>query len=217
MKKSLIYAIMCATFVLSAGEAEYVRQELAAGGDIQHFRINANLPEQFNRKPLEAGSVKFDCDEKNLYFTITMADNDLVSEAENDQSPLRNLGDAIQIFLKSEKDTYIWEFQVDSQAHRSYFFHQGPGRIFYPNEATGTPDFSVENTITDGQWITKITIPLSIFKAKGFDFTDAENWTFLIVRHNFSRFNDAKETSSYPQVVGNMYNPARFGRLILKR
>ncbi len=216
MKKSLILTFVSVAAMLAAGEQEFIRQELACGGAVQHFRINAGKPEDFNRKPAEAACVQADNDQDFLYLTVTMKDNDLINEATKDQLPLRNFGDAVQIFLKSEKDTYIWEFQTDPAGRKSCFFHYGPGRIFYPEAGTPFPDFSVKNLTGNGEWQTRIAIPLSIFREKGFKFTNDEKWTIMIVRHNFSRFHDAKESSSYPQVVGNMYNPAHFGRLILK-
>jgi hypothetical protein len=216
MKKSLIFTMISAAMALYAGESEFIRQELVCGGAAQQFRLNASKPEHFNRKPIEASCVQADNDQNNLYLTITMKDNDIMGEAEKNQSSLGSFGDAVQIFLKSEKETFFWEFQADPFGKKSCFFHPGAGRIFYPEAGSEFPDFTVENTRADGEWKIKITIPLSIFREKGFKFTNDENWTFMIVRHNFSRFNDAKEASSYPQAVGRIYNPDRFGKLIIK-
>ena len=48
MKKSLILTFVSVAAMLAAGEQEFIRQELACGGAVQHFRINAGKPEDFN-------------------------------------------------------------------------------------------------------------------------------------------------------------------------
>lgn len=214
--KKLFATTVAAIAITSVYGSEIVRQPLVIGGDAQEFRICASKPEHFNRKPVEAASVTAKCDKDNLYFDISMADNDVLSEAEENQTALRSKGDAIQIFLKSEKNTWLWEFQVAPNGKKSCFFHYGAGRMFYPEAGSEFPDFGVTNTFSNGRWDVKIAIPLTIFKEKGFKFTKDEKWTFMIVRHNFSRFFNERENSSYPQSVGNSANPEYFGELIME-
>ena len=151
-----------------------------------------------------------------LQFTVVMDDNDVISEAQNDQDALKNKGDAIQIFIKSEKETFIWEFQIAPNGRKSCFFHMGSGRMFYPEAGSAFPEFHVKNTVFKGKWEMVADIPLSIFEAKGFKFSNDEKWTAIVIRHNFSRYNTDREISSYPQTVGNVANPAYYAELILK-
>ena len=192
-----------------------IRPTLTVGGASESFRILAKKAELFNRMPVERSSVKVDCNENIITFTIEMDDNDLLCEAVNDQDNLKDLGDAIQIFLKSEKETFLWEFQIAPNGKKSCFFHLGAGRMFYPANAAAY-DFTVNNTVSKGKWIMTAAIPLTIFKEKGLKFTNDEKWTFVAVRHNFSRFFNAREISSYPQTVNNTANTDFFGSLILK-
>ena len=216
MKKSLIVIALSTVAAFSAVAAEFVRPQLVCGKDAQFFRMVAKEILHFNRKPLEAASVKADCDKNNLYLTIAMADDDTLTEATQNQSQLRTFGDAIQIFLKSEKETYLWEFQLAPNGKKSCFFHYGAGRMFYPEPGSAFPDFTVVNKLQNGKWDVSVTIPLSIFRDKGLKFTADEKWTFMIVRHNFSRFHNDRETSSYPQAVHGTSNPEFFGELVLK-
>lgn len=216
MKKNLILTALFTIAALSAAAAEFVRPQLVCGKDAQFFRMAAKEAIHFNRKPIESTSVKADCDKNNLYLTLSMVDDDTLTEATDNQTQLRSFGDAIQIFLKAEKETYLWEFQLSPNGKKSCFFHYGAGRMFYPEPGTAFPDFTVANTLKNGKWDVKVTIPLSIFRNKGLKFTADEKWTFMIVRHNYSRFHNERETSSYPQAIHGASNPEFFGELVLK-
>lgn len=216
MKNTIFTLAVCALTITGAVAAEFVRPQLVCGKDAQFFRKAAKLPEDFNRKPTEETSVKADCDKNNLYFSISMADDDTLTEAKMDQTQLRSCGDCIQIFLKAEKETWLWEFQISPNGKKSCFFHYGAGRMFYPENGSTFPDFKVKNTLAKGKWDLEIAIPLSIFREKGLKFSKDEKWTFMIVRHNYSRFHNERETSSYPQAIGGASNPQFFGELVLK-
>lgn len=217
MNKSIIFFAVLTVSAFTVTAAEIIRPQLICGGDAQHFRAMVNNDASFfNRKPIEAGAVKADCDRNNLYFTFDMEDNDTISEATQNQVNLSRFGDALQIFLKSEKETYMWEFMISCNGKKSCFFHIGPGRMFYPEADSAFPDFTVKNTISKGKWIAEIAIPLSIFQEKGFKFTNEEKWTFMIVRNNDSRYHSERDNSCFPQSGGRITNPAYFGELVLR-
>ena len=216
MKKLLLTAFLTVTAVAAQADDNLIRHPLAAGGEAGEFRIIAKKPEHFNRKPSECASVKFDHDKNNLYFTVLMDDNDVISEALKDQDMLRNFGDCIQIFIKSETETFVWEFQIAPNGKKTCFFHPGPGRMLYPQPNFKAPEFSVKNSFYKGKWEMTVKLPLSIFKAKGFKFTKEEKWTAVIVRYNYSRLHTEREVSSYPQTLANTANPDFYAELILK-
>lgn len=213
MKKSIV--AVCAVAMLSVSAAEFVRPQLFCGKDAENFRKIARLPEDFNRKPIENTTVKATCDKNNLYLEFTMDDDDTLTEAEKNQTQLRAQGDALQLFFKSEKETFLWEFQLSPNGKKSCFFHYGAGRMFYPEAGSAFPDFKVVNKLAKGKWNVEVTIPLSIFREKGFKFTNDEKWTFMFVRHNYSRFHNERDTSSYPQGIPGTSNPEFFGELVL--
>ena len=216
MKKITVFAAIA--FVSVASNAtEIIRGQLGGRDNSgKEFRIIAKKPEHYNRKPLEPAIVSVRNDKDNLYLSLSMKDNDTLSEAKKDQDTLRNQGDALQIFLKSEKETYLWEFQVNPFGRKSCFFHPGAGRMFYPEPGSRFPDFTVENQLGNGKWDVYIAIPAAIFREKGFKFTNDEKWTIMVVRHNFSRFHNEREISSYPQALANVAYPEYFAELILK-
>ncbi|MBR2625544.1 MAG: hypothetical protein IKD23_03995 [Lentisphaeria bacterium] len=216
MKKIIVSTIFAAVLANSAAALEIIRPQLVCGGEAQYFRKEAGCPDDFNRKPIEATAVTADCDRDNLYLTFDMEDDDTFNSAKLDQDNLRRFGDTLQIFLKSEKETYLWEFMVSCNGKKSCFFHMGAGRMFYPEAGSAFPEFSVENRLTAGRWLAKVTIPLSIFREKGFKFTNDEKWTFMLIRTNDSRFHSSRSSSCFPQSGSRTTNPAYFGELVLK-
>lgn len=216
MKKSTVLTILLAGTAVFAADNRLIRHTLEAGGQAGEFRITAGKPEHFNRKPSEQSSVKATVDKDNLHLCLTMTDGDIISEAVSDQSSLHRFGDAVQIFIKSQKETYLWEFIFSPKNLKSCFFHLGPGAMFYPEVGSKFPEYTVKNSIKDGIWRADVSIPLSIFRAKGFKFDKDEKWTIMIVRHNYSREHAQRETSSYPQAVGNTADPDYFAELIIK-
>lgn len=219
MKKIVFISAILGTFSFFANAAEILRPQLVCGGEAKSFFAQfyyGNL-KNLNAKPIEAATVTADCDEDNLYLTFDMEDNDTITEATENQTKLGGFGDAVQIFLKSEKETFLWEFFVSCNGKKSCFFHMGAGRMSYPKADTPFPDFKVENTLTAGKWLAKVTIPRSIFREKGFKFTNDEKWTFMLIRHNDSRFHSERDNACYPQNGGGVLSdPAYFGELVLK-
>ncbi|MBO7328273.1 MAG: hypothetical protein J6W00_05815 [Lentisphaeria bacterium] len=213
MKKSIV--AICTVAMLGVSASEFIRPQLVCGKGSENFRKVAKLPEDFNRKPIESTSVKASYDKDNLYLEFIMDDDDTLTEAEKNQTQLRSAGDSLQLFFKSEKETWLWEFQLSPNGKKSCFFHYGAGRMFYPEADSKFPDFKVVNKLAKGKWNVNVTIPLSIFREKGFKFTKDEKWTFMFVRHNFSRFHNERDTSSYPQAVHGASNPQFFGELVL--
>ena len=213
MKKVLI--MLTAAFAIFTLDAKvFVRRALVCG-EAENFRVTVKRAEDFNCRPVEGGKVKVECDGKTLKFILDMIDSDIFNEAEKDQVNLSSSGDSVTILLKSEKDTWLWEFIVSPNGKRSCFLHPGAGRMFYP-ELKEKPGFSVKNAITQGNWLCEVTIPQDLFKAKGLSLNAKDQWKVMIVRRNYSRFLPEKETSCYPQYPGIASNPDYFADLIIK-
>ena len=214
MKKSIILLAATTFAVHALMGAEFVRQELRCGKK-ENFRMQVRKPENFNCRPIESSTVKASFNGKELQLILNMTDSDIFNEAKEDQTSLPKYGDAVTIFLKSRKATWLWEFIVAPNGKRACFFHPGAGRMFYT--AGGKfPEFTVQNNIVKGQWQSVISIPVKIFQDKGLNFTPADQWTIMIVRNNYSRFLPEKEVSSYPQSPAGTSNPKYFADLIIK-
>lgn len=215
MKKSLIFTAVCAAAALSAADNGLIRNKLVAG-ETEEFRIVANKPELFNRRPLDGSTVKMNCDKNNLYIKLEMADGDIISEAKENQSSLNRFGDAVRILLKPADKSDLWEFVFSPNNLKSCFYHLGAGAMFYPLPGSEFPDFTVKNNIKNGVWKAEVTIPLSIFRAKGLKFDKSEKWHIMLVRRNFSRLHVQPEESSYPQAIGNAANPDYYAELVME-
>jgi hypothetical protein len=210
MKKIIILCLAAAAITAHANE--YIRHKLVSNGQAESFRMIAEIPQDFNLKPLENSNVRFIADKDAIRFIVTMIDNDLISEATKDQARHYQQGDALQIFIKPANDCTLWEFSIASNGKKGVFIHSGAGAMFYDFTKCG-PEFSVKHSFSKGLWTAEITIPYSVFKEKGFDFTK-NAWHFSVVRHNVSRNLPNREISSYPQGVKNASDPRFFGELV---
>lgn len=215
MKKTIAVLISFMAIFNAVQAAKYVRPVLRCGGEPAYFRIRPSRVEDFNCTPREMTSVKVDIDAENLYLYFDMVDDDTFSEAQMDQTRLNSFGDALQLFFKAEKETGLWEFFISPNGKKSCFFHLGAGMMFYPAAGSKFPDFSVCNTVKDGKWQAKVTIPKALFKEKNIDF-DSNQWKFMFVRHNRSRYATEGEISCYPQSQ-RLSNPDFFGTFETKK
>lgn len=215
IKSSLI--VFAAAAMLSLG-AEHVRTEILAGKEYPFFARVDNDLYYFNRLPQERGTVKFTKKADALCITTAFKDSDVVAESTADQTMLNKTGDAIQIFLKPENETFVWEIFVDPNNHKSCFFHWGLGRMFYTSsDKAEKPAVSVKTAKGDGFWNAEILFPFSEVRKYGLNFSDKEEWTVMVVRTNYSKHLAKKELSSYPQAVKDFANPIFFGRLVLDK
>ncbi len=211
IRNLFISAILSTAFFARAGEI--VRVQLEPEKEYQ-FLMLAKLPNDFNRLPQEDATVKFKRDAKNLYISVDMLDADTVSESVSDQTNLTKFGDSLQIFIKPEKDSRLWELMTDVKNRKSCFFHWGTGRmIYYPAPSAPAPvKISAKSEKTTAGWKSEIVFPLAE-AAKANNIPADAVWNIMVVRHNCGSNLNIKDTASFPQAVGKENNPARFARL----
>ena len=204
-------AILSAAFFARAGEI--VRVRLEPGKEYQ-LRKLAKLPADFNRLPEEDSTVKYRRDAKNLYITVDMIDADTVSESSRDQTNLIKFGDSLQIFIKPEKDTRLWEVMSDVKNRKSCFFHWGAGRmIYYPAPDAPAPvKISAKSEKTAAGWKSEIVFPIAEV-AKVNNIPADAVWHIMILRYNIGSNLPTKDISCFPQAVINESDPARYAIL----
>lgn len=232
MKKiSTLICVAAALFTLTG--AELIRPELAirpagqkCGSKCSPLcgyipRIQAAQLSDFNRLPVEKSAVRCFLDDKNLYVEVYAEDKDIVNEAKDNKNPkLYNLGDGVQILLKSDKHPGIWEVTATVNNISNCFFYPGPGAIIPKCAET----FSVVNEIkidgtfnnskdVDKSWTIRTAIPLSALRRNGLSFNAGENWSILVLRSNYGGNLAYREFSSFPQTLRYVYETARFALL----
>ena len=235
--KHFITTLCAAAAIFGATAAEYVRPEVTVRkadykcppecsplcGNI--FRIQASKPEDFNRLPSEQAALRCSMDKENLYIEVYMQDKDILSEAVNNKSPkLYNLADAVQILLHCEKQPDIWEINVTSNSMSNCFLMPGAGAALPICSETFNYKYevSLEGTLNnskdiDKSWSVKVTVPLSELRRKGLLFTESENWTILVYRNNYGLYLTGREHSCFPQTLRNVYETARFAKLVFPK
>lgn len=204
-------AVLCAAVCADAGRI--VREELVPGKEYRFLTL-AKLPNDFNRLPVEDATVKFKRDAGNLCISVNMLDADTVSESTKDQTNLIRLGDSLQIFIKSDKDTRLWEVMTDVNDRKSCFFHWGVGRMInYPAPEVPAPvKICAKSEKTASGWKSEIVFPLAeVAKANNIP-ADAV-WSVMVLRYNCGSNLVTRDISCFPQAVIKEADPARYAIL----
>ena len=176
---------------------------------------------------LEKGTVKFAFDDKYFYVAAILEDNDLIGMM---PSPVPAAsGDTFGITLVPENATYHWTFYSAPNKTSSAFFHKTPSldlRMQLKGKYGKLPGFecasSIEGTLNrqtdkDKFWTTEMRIPLSVIAKQGINFAPGEKWMILASRFNFSAYNYAVQTSSYPELPAfNFGMKNYFARVIFR-
>ena len=177
------------------------------------FTVVAQLPQEFNKLAVEDATVTYRQDGGDLCIAVEMSDGDVVTEAVADQTALNKLGDTVQIFIKPENSTHLFEVQAAPGNRKSCFFHWGAGRMFYPAATEAAPfDAKVKTVKTASGWRAEIVFPLAEV-AKKYRLEPKGAWTVQAVRHHYGSNLSRRDTSGFPQAVKNVSDPRRFGRL----
>lgn len=186
------------------------------------LRVRVWQQEDFNRLPQENAAFRCYVDKENFYVEVFVEDKDIICEAASPDAKLFNASDAIQIFLKSEKQTFLWEFNVTAGNVSNGFLYPGPGcQITAAAEKLSAKhEVKVDGTINDikdndRSWSVRVTIPLALLRRNGLNFRDSEAWTILVSRNNYGKHLRNREISTYPQMLRGDNDPARFARLVI--
>ena len=83
-------------------------------------------------------------------------------------------------------------------------------------------EVNLEGTLNDSKdidkaWSVRVTVPISELRRKGLLFTESENWTIMVYRNNYGRYLANREHSSFPQSLRNIYETARFAKLVFPK
>ena len=125
------------------------------------------------------------------------------------------IGDAVQVFIKSENGTQLWEVLAAPGSRKSCFFHWGAGRMFYPAATETAPfDAEVKTVKTAGGWRAEIVFPLAEI-AKQHKLDSQSGWTVQTMRHHYGRNISRRDSSGFPQAVKTPSDPRRFGKLFM--
>ena len=233
MKQILASVITLGAIICTSG-AELARQEIQIHpantkchencsplcGNL--LRVKVEWVHEFNRLPKEKAAFRCSMDKENFYVDTYLVDKDIICDA---QSPavqkLYNVSDSIQIILKSDKHTAVWEFNVTAKGIHNAFLYPGPGALLpeLSEKLAVKHEVKVDGTIndnrdTDRSWRVRTTIPLSILRRHGLNFCSSENWTMLVLRNNYGRHLSGRELSTFPQTLRETYDSTRFGILV---
>ena len=163
-----------------------------------------------NNNLVEPGYVQCAYDEDYFYLAVSCVDNDIVAEGQADQLHHYQFGDTAELFLKPENASWYWEMYVTPRGNKTVFFFPGRGRLGVPScfedqgwglqvgaKMTGTLNNWQDK---DQGWTAEMAVPIEDLTRFGGTFSNADKWTILISRYNFSRYLKNIEMSAFPRL-----------------
>ena len=160
---------------------------------------------------LEKCTVKFACDDKYFYAAAHVEDNDMVAVTLPGKPAVIN-GDRLTIWLVPEKALHCWELASGPKAAKSAFFYQINGLYLSWKDKEKFGKFQgydvlckLNGTLNkqndqDKGWTAEIRLSLSEIAKYGVKFAPGENWRIVAYRANYSAYNYAVQTSTFPQL-----------------
>ena len=233
--KKLTLSLYLTVFVLSAFSGEYLPPELRArklksaallkldSPQWQKIRPlplykRADLAGDFQKMPVEKGSVKLLFSGKTLYVRGELSDSEILSEPVAGTTPFLGAGDTFLLILSplSETGYFDIQFTPDGRVYCQYVLGPGTNRLQsakLPVKTKITVKTRINGKINDNKkdvsWEILAAVPLDeLLKelaAAGFDVKPGAGWSLMAARKNYSSALERVEDSGYPQPVRDFY------------
>lgn len=192
---------------------------------------HAEYAKIYSKKNIAPGKVKFLYDEKNLYISAILKDDDIVAIGTKNQESQCTKGDVFEIFLKPENALHYWEIHITPSGLNAVIFYPSRGYHFLGHLVMPEVSplkklnykISIDGTLNkfndkDRSWSVEVAIPIDELNARGIPFDANHQWRVLISRYNYSRYLSVCELSSCPELtVLNFHIHEEYGYLKLKK
>ena len=199
----------------------------------QFLKLVGNVND-INRKPLEAGYVKYLYDDNYLYVRAEFIDSDIVVNATTDGGHFYKDGDVLEVFIKPGKSNYYWEIYGTPNKLNTRFVYGSRSNLGLPSgfkhDEVGIKVASrINGTFNkrddrDTSYVVLVAIPLTELNrphlktghpAGTVPFAPGEDWRVQSARYNYSRYLNNYELSSYPQTYGGYHSLEYFAQIEL--
>jgi hypothetical protein len=163
----------------------------------------------------EPGEVRICWNETFLYIGARLTDSDIVAQGDQDQLHHYMLGDALEVFLKPENETWYWELYGTPTGKKTAFFWPGRGWLGLPTSEKGAIDFkaaaSCDGTANkwedrDRGWCVELAIPAKALTEHGEAWGVGAAWRLLVGRYNYSRYLSNRELAMAPPLRGSNFH-----------
>jgi len=178
---------------------------------VTHLAMKPKTAEAISRTKYTTDAwAKLLYDDTNLYIGFRIENDDIHAMKQQDQIPLFQYGDTVEVFLKPVQSNGYFELYANASGNKaSYYF---PSRSFVGSriaELTDLfPGFEVKSRVdgtlndtsdTDRGWTSVMVIRRSLLEEKtGVPFDERTSWTILIAGYAYSKNKIHTSCFAYP-------------------
>ena len=176
----------------------------------QEWGYEKMLPRQRKREdttPFERGYFKVKYDDDNLYVLAVLDDEDIVQTSREDQAPAFETGDTIEVFLKPEDKSAVWELYGTPWSKVTTLFHPWPGHssLYQQKFVPGIKAAALARPAADPEkdksgWTIEMAIPRTLIEQTGGTFAPDKEWRILLCRYNCGKNLPHRQISSTPRL-----------------
>lgn len=168
------------------------------------------LPRQRKREdttPFERGYFKVKYDAENLYVLAVLDDEDVVQTSREDQALACETGDMIEVFLKPEDKSAVWELYGTPWSKVTTIFYPWQGHSFRYQQkfvpgirAAALARPAVDPEKDKSGWTIEMAIPRALIEQTGGTFAPDKEWKILLCRYNYGKNLPHRQISSTPRL-----------------
>ena len=204
----------------AAAEQIKIDGEISDGewNDAQEYRLaraedwgyEKLLPRQRKREdttPFERGYFKVKYDGENLYVLAVLDDEDIVQTSREDQALACETGDMVEVFLKPEDKTAVWELYGTPWSKVTTIFYPWPDHSFRFQQkfVPGIKAAALARPAADPEkdksgWAIEMAIPRKLIEQTGGTFAPDKEWRILLCRYNYGKNLPRRQISSTPRL-----------------
>ena len=176
----------------------------------QEWGYEKMLPRQRKREdttPFERGYFKVKYDAENLYVLAVLDDEDIVQTSREDQALACETGDMIEVFLKPEDKSAVWELYGTPWSKVTTIFYPWSGHSFRHQQkfVPGISAAALARPAADPEkdksgWTIEMAIPRVLIEQTGGTFAPDKEWRILLCRYNYGKNLPHRQISSTPRL-----------------
>ena len=192
-----------------AYKVHYTAEQIVIDGKLEETAWCKSKELNFTSLPRyscnENGKVKLLWDDKYVYLGGVLYDSDIIQESNKNWRHHYKTGDVMELFLKPGGKRHYWELYVTPNGKKNSFFYLSRGRLGLPSGFSYRVDGLMVSATCQGTlnnagdrdvlWIAEMAVPRKELEKYGDKITPGKVWSFIVSRHNFSAYLDAKELS----------------------
>ena len=193
---------------VSPGEWDDAQEyQLTRAADWGYEKLQPRQRKREDTTPLERGFFKVKYDDRFLYVLAVLDDEDVVQTSREDQALACETGDMIEVFLKPEDKSAVWELYGTPWSKVTTIFYPWPGHSFRYQQkfVPGIKASALAREVADPEkdkagWTIEMAIPRELIERTGGTFAPDKEWRILLCRYNYGKNLPSRQISSTPML-----------------